>query len=48
MVGEMLNFRITHHSLNLYGICGSCQKELEFGIIRKQPKQEEDEPGWGD
>jgi Fur family ferric uptake transcriptional regulator len=48
MVGEMLNFRITHHSLNLYGICGSCQKEMEFGIFRKQPKQEDDEPGWGD
>ncbi len=25
MVGELLNFEITHHSLNLYGICGSCQ-----------------------
>ncbi|MCB0515581.1 MAG: transcriptional repressor [Chitinophagales bacterium] len=25
MVGEILNFKITHHSLNLYGICGSCQ-----------------------
>jgi Fur family transcriptional regulator, ferric uptake regulator len=48
MVGELLNFKITHHSLNLYGICGSCQKEMEFGILRKQPKVMEEEPGWGD
>jgi Fur family transcriptional regulator, ferric uptake regulator len=47
MVGELLNFQVTHHSLNLYGICGSCQKEIEFGIERKQPKLV-DEPGWGD
>ncbi len=25
MMGDLLNFRITHHSLNLYGICGTCQ-----------------------
>ena len=25
MVGELLNFEIFHHSLNLYGICGDCQ-----------------------
>ena len=25
MVGDLLNFRITHHALNLYGVCGSCQ-----------------------
>lgn len=25
MVGQMLNFEIQHHSLNLYGICGDCQ-----------------------
>jgi Fur family ferric uptake transcriptional regulator len=48
MVGDLLNFRITHHALNLYGICGVCQKELEFGIQRKQPKPVDDEPGWGD
>ncbi|MFN7326959.1 MAG: Fur family transcriptional regulator [Chitinophagales bacterium] len=47
MIGDLLNFQITHHSLNLYGICGSCQKEIEFGIHRNQPK-EDDEPGWGD
>lgn len=30
MVGELLNFQITHHSLNLYGICGTCQKQKEY------------------
>ena len=25
MVGELLNFKVLHHSLNLYGICGDCQ-----------------------
>lgn len=25
MVGELLNFNIMHHNLNLYGICGDCQ-----------------------
>jgi Fur family transcriptional regulator, ferric uptake regulator len=30
MIGDLLNFQITHHSLNLYGICGSCQKSREF------------------
>lgn len=30
MMGELLNFKITHHSLNLYGICGSCQKKREL------------------
>jgi Fur family transcriptional regulator, ferric uptake regulator len=48
IVGELLNFQITHHSLNLYGICGSCQKEMEYGIERKMPKHADDEPGWGD
>jgi len=28
MVGELLNFKIMHHSLNLYGICGDCQAKL--------------------
>ncbi len=27
MIGDLLNFEITHHSLNLYGICGACQKQ---------------------
>lgn len=25
MVGELLNYKILHHSLNLYGVCGDCQ-----------------------
>ena len=25
MVGELLNFKVLHHSLNLYGICGDCR-----------------------
>jgi Fur family transcriptional regulator, ferric uptake regulator len=29
MVGDLLNFQITHHALNLYGICGTCK--LEYG-----------------
>ncbi len=29
MVGELLNFRILHHSLNLYGICGDCRTKKE-------------------
>jgi Fur family ferric uptake transcriptional regulator len=29
MMGELLNFKITHHSLNLYGICGTCQMQRE-------------------
>jgi Fur family transcriptional regulator, ferric uptake regulator len=48
MVGELLNFQITHHALNLYGICGACQKEIEFGIERTKHKAEVSEPGWGD
>jgi hypothetical protein len=29
-------------------VCGSCQKEIEYGIVRIQPKEVDDEPGWGD
>lgn len=29
MVGELLNFKILHHSLNMYGICGDCQVRLK-------------------
>ena len=29
MVGELLNFEILHHSLNLYGVCGDCQAKPE-------------------
>jgi len=34
MMGELLNFQIRHHSLNLYGICGACQ-------IKRQIEQKE-------
>lgn len=47
MVGEMLNFKITHHSLNLYGICGSCQKEQELGIVRAIEHVGAIEDSWG-
>lgn len=30
MMGDLLNFKITHHALNLYGICGNCQKKREL------------------
>lgn len=30
MMGELLNFRIMHHALNLYGVCGSCQKKRDL------------------
>lgn len=29
MMGDLLNFKITHHALNLYGICGNCQKKRQ-------------------
>lgn len=29
MVGELLNFHILHHSLNLYGICGDCRAKTK-------------------
>jgi Fur family ferric uptake transcriptional regulator len=29
MMGDLLNFTITHHSLNLYGVCGSCRLKRE-------------------
>jgi Fur family ferric uptake transcriptional regulator len=29
MMGELLNFSITHHSLQMYGVCGNCQKIRE-------------------
>ncbi len=41
MMGDLLNFKITHHSLNLYGICGTCQKKRALNIEQQeiQPKQ---------
>lgn len=29
MMGDLLNFTITHHSLNLYGVCGNCKVKRE-------------------
>jgi len=40
MMGDLLNFKITHHSLNLYGICGSCQKLREINEQKTQEKTE--------
>ncbi len=48
MVGELLDFQITHHSLNLYGICKRCQKAIEQGVVRQPSFPADDEPGWGD
>lgn len=30
MVGDLLNFQVMHHALNLYGVCGACQKQREY------------------
>ncbi len=31
-VGELLDFKIIHHSLNLYGICSSCQSKTKKSV----------------
>ena len=31
-MGELLNFKVTHHSLHLYGICNVCAKEKEIKV----------------
>ena len=36
MMGELLNFKITHHSLNMYGVCGMCQKKREIEASKKE------------
>ncbi len=37
MIGEMLNFRITHHSLNLYGFCaGGCDEPQQTSSLGNQ------------
>ena len=49
LVADLLNFQISHHSLNLYGVCGTCQKEMAYGVLRKEAHRlQDDEPGWGD
>jgi Fur family ferric uptake transcriptional regulator len=37
-VGELLDFQILHHSLNLYGICNSCQGREESTADKKTKK----------
>ena len=37
MVGELLNFHILHHSLNLYGICGDCRAKAEVAARQNTP-----------
>ncbi len=36
MAGELLNFQIRHHSLNLYGVCGTCQKQREYHLATEE------------
>ncbi|MCZ6693755.1 MAG: transcriptional repressor [Bacteroidetes bacterium] len=31
LVGDLLNFKVLNHSLNLYGICEDCQTKLNNG-----------------
>ena len=38
MMGDLLNFKITHHSLNMYGICGNCLKKREIEASNNKPK----------
>jgi Fur family ferric uptake transcriptional regulator len=40
MMGEMFNFEITHHSLNLYGLCEACQEKQ--GTSAEQNQQTTD------
>ncbi|HRN93257.1 MAG: transcriptional repressor [Chitinophagales bacterium] len=37
MMGDLLNFTITHHSLNLYGVCGSCRIKREEAAKEEKP-----------
>ena len=38
MMGDLLNFKITHHALNLYGVCGNCQKKRQ---LKQSPIEQE-------
>jgi Fur family transcriptional regulator, ferric uptake regulator len=40
MMGELLNFKITHHSLNMYGVCGNCQKKREVEAAKKEAEKQ--------
>ena len=39
MMGELLNFSITHHSLQMYGVCGNCQKIRDRSKTEKKMAQ---------
>jgi Fur family transcriptional regulator, ferric uptake regulator len=41
MVGELLNFHILHHSLNLYGICGDCRAKKAIAPHHEVPNRAE-------
>lgn len=45
---SFFNYKITRHTLNLYGLCAQCQRDMAAGIVRQQPKPVAEEPGWGD
>lgn len=39
MMGDLLNFKITHHSLNMYGVCGACQIQRSVDSNRKAEQE---------
>ncbi len=41
MVGELLNFKILHHSLNLYGVCPDCQAQEKLEEAKASEQQKE-------
>ncbi len=38
-VGQILKFKVEHHSLMLYGHCESCEHKQESGVIAEEGKQ---------
>jgi Fur family ferric uptake transcriptional regulator len=40
MMGELLNFKINHHSLNMYGVCGNCQIKREVEASKKETEKQ--------
>ncbi len=40
MVGELLNFKVMHHSLNLYGVCADCQAKTQHENDQKEKRKE--------
>lgn len=39
MIGDLLKFKIHHHSLNLYGICEDCQKKQEEALAMESQNE---------